>query len=105
MCTIRIPMPKGLVFFFFNLKIKNNEESPDSPVVRILCIHCWPQSFIPGWGTKTPQAMWCDQQQQKRTKNKKKSKNIKLIPTLLITGAGRLCPQHRSSGLRLTASL
>ena len=22
MCTIRIPMPKGLVFFFFNLKIK-----------------------------------------------------------------------------------
>ena len=50
--------------------------------------------------------MWCgEQQQQKNKKTKRKSKNIKVIPTLLITGAGGMCPQHRSSGLRLTTSL
>ena len=62
--------------------------------------------FHLSWGTKTPQAMWCgEQQQQKERKTKRKSKNIKIIPMLLITGAGGMCPEHRSSGLRLTASL
>ena len=86
--------------FFFNLKIKNNEEFPGGPVVRTQRFHCPGWGSIPDQGIKILKATWCSQkkerkkEKEKRT-NKKRKKIVlkkKRIPTLILSGAGGNVP-------------
>ena len=76
MCTIRILILKGF-FFFFNLKIKDNEESPDSPVVRTQHIHCRGSRVSSLVGELRPHKP-CDVANNNNKRTKKQKENLKI---------------------------
>ena len=72
----------------FENKTVQYQDLPGSPVVKTLPFNARRVGSIPGWGTKTPNALWCD---KTKTINKQTKKNSPVpISTLQLVELGCL---------------